>query len=202
MFVKRIACPVDSLGPGRRAVVWTVGCTKCCAGCANPDLWEADSSIPNYSVANLAELLGRLNVHQGIHRLTLTGGDPLEQVRDTVDLLKTVRPYFDDILVYTGFTLDEVQSRLTEDEFRMLATCADVLVEGPYIDALNDGTSALRGSTNQIIHFFNADSKKEYCAYLAEGRKVSNLLYSGQLLSVGIHKRDPYGTSMEGDSRE
>ena len=38
MFVERILCPIVTLGPGRRLVIWTKGCSKKCKGCISPEM--------------------------------------------------------------------------------------------------------------------------------------------------------------------
>ena len=80
MFVDRIYFPVTTLGPGERVVVWTCGCTKRCPGCANPELWE---TRPEAAIepARLAAVLNDLAGRTGAHRITFTGGDPLDQAR-------------------------------------------------------------------------------------------------------------------------
>ena len=98
MFIDRLYFPVTTLGPGERVAVWTCGCTKRCPGCANPELWETrpDAAI---APARLATILNDLAARTGAHRITFTGGDPLEQAGDLAQVLAAIRPAFDDILV-------------------------------------------------------------------------------------------------------
>lgn len=172
MFVDRLYVPVTTLGPGERIVVWTCGCTKYCPGCANPELQKTrpDAAI---EPARLAALLTDLAERTGTRRITFTGGDPLEQAEELAQVLAAIRPSFDDILVYTGFTLEKLQRR-PDFPSRLLAPLPressagkgtgartslppliDVLIDGPYLEALNDGACALRGSTNQRVIVLN-----------------------------------------------
>ena len=107
MFVDRIYFPVTTLGPGERVVVWTCGCTKRCPGCANPELWE---TRPEAAIepARLAAVLNDLAGRTGAHRITFTGGDPLEQAPALASVLAAIRSAFDDILIYTGYTFGEL----------------------------------------------------------------------------------------------
>ena len=67
-----------------------------------------------------------------------------------------------------------------------------VLIDGPYIDELNDNKSSLRGSLNQEIIYFDKRYESNYKKYLSNGRKIQNMMLGTKLISVGIHnkKRD------------
>lgn len=216
MFVDRFYYPVTTLGPGERIVVWTCGCTKHCPGCANPELWETrpDAALPNERVAEL--LLG-VAARTGAHRLTITGGDPLEQADDLAEVLAAVRPAFDDILVYTGFVL-EGEALLTRDTSNgllspkngldgfapstpealpsrrlhaALAPLIDVIIDGPYVAALNDGRCGLRGSTNQRVIVRSPHLENLYHEEEQKPRRIQNAVFDGRALSIGIHGRPP-----------
>ena len=182
MFVDRIYFPVTTLGPGERVVVWTCGCTKRCPGCANPELWE---TRPEAAIepARLAAVLNDLAGRTGAHRITFTGGDPLEQAPALASVLAAIRSTFDDILIYTGYTFGELTAMpklpkgllplpsspqpssggLPNEGSAGAAPSAhpedapliDVLIDGPYVEAENDGVCALRGSTNQRVIVLN-----------------------------------------------
>ncbi|WP_304426039.1 4Fe-4S single cluster domain-containing protein [uncultured Adlercreutzia sp.] len=225
MFVDRLYYPVSTLGPGQRIALWTRGCSKHCSGCANPELWEAaaDAYIEN---EKLADILLDLAARTGTHRLTVTGGDPLEQADDLAQVLATVRPAFDDILVYTGYILEgETAPRrgvsssgapparsaddLSEDEtplrgavsprgsvssgsFRLpdaLDPLIDVVIDGPYVEALNDGICGLRGSANQRLIVRNPALEKLYHEEERKPRRVQNAVFDGRAISIGIHGR-------------
>lgn len=213
MFVDRLYYPVTTLGPGVRIVVWTCGCTKHCPGCANPELWEArpETALPN---ERLAALLLDLAARTGAHRLTVTGGDPLEQADDLAEVLTAVRPAFDDVLVYTGFTLEQEMAspketsnealppRMTPDEpasspgtrWRLptaLASLIDAIIDGPYVAALNDGRCGLRGSTNQRVIVLSRHVENLYHEEEKKPRRIQNAVFDGRALSIGIHGRPP-----------
>lgn len=178
--------PVETLGPGKRIVLWTRGCSKGCAGCANPELWDADAGL-DIPTGKLAAMLLEMSERSGIARLTLTGGDPLEQSEELLDLLRKVRSRFTDILVYTGYTIDEAAAAIGQSAFEELKGLADALMDGPYVEALNDGTCALRGSTNQQLHLFNEGLRGDYAIAMAEPRRVQNVVFDGRSISIGIH---------------
>lgn len=186
MRIDRAYMPVETLGPGKRIVVWTCGCTKGCQGCANPELWDADAGL-DVAIDKLAAMLLEMSERSGITRLTLTGGDPLEQPEELLGLLRKVRPQFTDILVYTGYAIDEAAASIGQSAFEELKGLADALMDGPYIEPLNDGVCALRGSTNQQLHLFNEGLREDYAFAMAEPRQVQNVVFDGRSISIGIH---------------
>ena len=53
--IGRMMAPVQSLGPGRRLVLWLQGCTLACPGCVSPDLWDAEGGA-SWPVEELVRL--------------------------------------------------------------------------------------------------------------------------------------------------
>ena len=88
----------------------------------------------------------------------------------------------DDILIYTGYTLNELVERHDEQIDRVISLCS-AIVDGPYIDELNDGIG-LRGSSNQKIHVFK--NYEKYCGLDTCRREVQTILYGKKLLTIGI----------------
>ncbi len=138
-------------------------------------------------VEGFADCVVRTARAQGVDRLTLTGGDPLEQPDELLRFLGIVRPAFRDILVYTGYTYEEAQESLGVERMGRLCGLMDALVDGRYVEKLNDGSCALRGSTNQRVMMFNEELAGEYERCLEQGRAVQNFVYGGRAISVGIH---------------
>lgn len=189
MLVERLLYPITALGPGNRVVVWTAGCSKRCPQCENPELWTG-ADRHEIDVKVLAKEINRLHELYGANAITFTGGDPLEQIQDLEDLLLEIRPYFSDILVYTGFTVDELKLSLGKQRYADLKKLIDVLVDGRYIENENDGSSPLRGSSNQKVVFFSNGMRKKYEEYMSCGRLVQNVAYNGKVVSVGIHNKE------------
>lgn len=189
IYVDRVLFPVTTLGPGERVVVWTSGCSKRCDGCSNPELW-VKSSGQRMPVEALARQLFDLGASRGVGRMTLTGGDPLEQFNAILELLEMVRPQFFDVLVYTGFDFDQLASEVGQERLNRFSSLADVIVDGPYVDALNEGGDCLRGSSNQRVIYLNDALESEYAACLSRGRVVQNFVFGDRVISVGIHGKD------------
>jgi len=189
MQIDRVLYPITTLGPGERLVIWTIGCSKHCYKCANPELWNENPS-KNIDVFELVKIIKQTINNQIIGGVTITGGDPLEQITELNNLLPLLREITNDTLVYTGFTVDEAKNTFSESQWEVFKTNVSVLIDGAYIDDLNDNECALKGSTNQNIIFFDETKKELYSAYLKKGRAVQNVFCNEKMISVGIHNRD------------
>lgn len=94
--------------------------------------------------------------------LTVSGGDPFEQSEDLLELLRLTREAFSDILVYTGYTLDEIQKGCAGSAGNECLKYIDVLIDGRYEKKLNTPDCVLRGSSNQTIHFLNEGKRTHF----------------------------------------
>ena len=134
---------VTKLGPGTRFVVWTQGCSRSCPGCMT-----AESQKPNGGFSTDTKQLAEEIVKSDRHGLTISGGEPFLQAKALADLIQEVRKKTDlGVRIYTGFTLEELQEADNPDYKLLLEQC-DLLVDGPYMEELNDSKN-LRGSSNQ-----------------------------------------------------
>ena len=80
--------------------------------------------------------------------VTFSGGDPMYQAAGFAELARQIhRRTQKDIWCYTGFTFES----LIHDDQRELLAELDVLVDGPFIQALYDSDLLFRGSSNQRL---------------------------------------------------
>ena len=187
MNIARLLFPVRTLGIGDRVGVWFQGCPHKCYRCANPELWDREpmNEINDEEAELLISLALRGTVPDGF---TITGGEPFAQAVGLKRLLRIARKWSDDILIYSGYTLDELVSMKDDDIDWVLHNCA-ALITGRYIDELNDG-SYLRGSSNQILHILNESLRYDYERDFVTGvRQIQSFPLSDGLFSVGIHPR-------------
>ena len=141
------SCDVNN-GEGFRVTLWVAGCTHHCKGCQNAETWDFQGGQPfgqeahDYLLAELAKPY--------IQGITFSGGDPLCSPEDVTALAKEIKEKFPqkDIWVYTGFTFEEIEA---DPKLSQILPYADVIVDGPYVQALRDVTLAFRGSRNQRI---------------------------------------------------
>lgn len=179
--------PVHSLGPGERVCLWVQGCSKRCPGCISPELQPIQGQETDERL--LADILIRTAKSGQCTGLTISGGDPFEQPEALLRLLEHVRLFFEDILVYTGFSLQEIQNGCCGAAGLACLERLDVLIDGRYIDALNQEDCVLRGSLNQKICFINPKSEAPYWEYMKKGRILETFSHNDTIIVTGIPNR-------------
>lgn len=113
MYVARVLYPVEVLGPGKRVGIWFCGCPRRCKGCSNPELWEFQNRY--YTSPQLVcDLIKQIAQDHPIDGFTITGGDPLYQADDLQQLITLLKNISDDILVYTGYSIEELDMKQLE----------------------------------------------------------------------------------------
>ena len=167
------------LGPGNRYVIWTQGCPFHCDGCITPKS-QPISEEKQVCVYDLADdILSRPQ----IDGITISGGEPFLQaavLADLIDIVLKKRPEITAIS-YTGYVMEDL---LWPDAKRLIAKL-DLLIDGPYVQTLNDN-KGLRGSSNQRFHFLTT-RLLPWKAELEQGkRKVEFHLSNGTIKGFGV----------------
>lgn len=93
-------------GPGIRTVLYVQGCDLACRGCHNPSTWDVSKGKSVETGDLMVEL--RAKVHN--KKLTISGGEPLQQYPAVLELLTGLSDF--DIALYTGFNLDRVPKEI------------------------------------------------------------------------------------------
>ena len=144
-------------GPGKRFVLWTQGCSKGCKNCFNPETWSTDL-YKELSPRQIFELIKNFEV-EGV---TISGGDPLEQEVELLELLFLLKEIKlrKGIILFSGFSRNEIRENPIREK---CLSYIDVLIDGRYEKNLKVDFS-LRGSSNQEFYFFsNKISSNELC---------------------------------------
>jgi anaerobic ribonucleoside-triphosphate reductase activating protein len=141
-------------GPGLRFVLWTQGCSKGCKNCFNPETW----SFEKYKLLTPLEIF-ELIKNSSVSGVTITGGDPLEQPEELLELLVLLESLnlSKGIILFTGFTIDEINKDFL---LRKSLDYIDVLIDGRF-EKDQRISSSLRGSENQNIIYFSSKIKEE-----------------------------------------
>jgi len=146
-------------GEGVRVSLFVSGCTHHCRGCFNEAAWDFAYGEP-FTKKTENEILAALEP-DFIDGLTILGGEPMEpeNQRALMPLLRRFREKFGDaktLWIYTGCVLEtdlKAESRWRTEVTDEMLSLADVLVDGPFLEAKKDISLQFRGSSNQrIIH--------------------------------------------------
>lgn len=164
---------VDVFGPPDRLGIWFQGCPRHCLGCESPSFQHQKDFI---SLDVFLKDIRSLIIKNHIFRFIISGGEPFYQPEALFALLKCIHATTNklgmtgtDILLYTGYTLEEVECMPLG---KKILSYVDVLIDGEYIDDLDDG-KPLRGSANQRIIFLNAALQAQYRPYIEGVRNYS-----------------------------
>jgi anaerobic ribonucleoside-triphosphate reductase activating protein len=141
-------------GPGSRAVIWVQGCKRECGGCFNPNSWSFEINQLE-SVDSLAEKILSKPGNTGV---TFSGGEPFWQATELASLARKVKASGLNVMTFTGFTLENLQSEKAPAGSQELLEQLDILIDGPFIEslAINSPNSPV-SSSNQRVRIFNPD---------------------------------------------
>ena len=179
------------LGPGERFALWLQGCEKNCAGCMS-----LSSRNPNAgTLLPVDSLVSKILAENSIEGVTISGGEPFLQFKALHNLLRQLREKSSlGVIIYTGYYLAELRDMNVSEIDDIIEKYSDVIIDGPYIDELNDGKS-LRGSSNQTVHFLTSRYKESASSvYEQDDRKYEIHYNSEEAFLVGIPDKKGYQT--------
>jgi len=147
-------------GEGVRTSLFVSGCRRGCPLCFNEEAWNFRAGKP--FTDEVADEVIKSLADPFMDGLTVLGGEPMEPENQAglVDFLERVRAAYPresgkTIWIYTGDTFHvelvpggRHHRRAVTD--RILAA-ADILVDGPFVQAKHDISLRFRGSSNQRI---------------------------------------------------
>ena len=166
----------EVLGPGKRFAIWVQGCNRHCKGCIAPDTWNIEEGVESL----VDELANEIINTPNIEGITISGGEPFLQQEPLCELIRIVRNQKDiGVIIYTGYIYKEIASN-------KLASMADLIIDGEYIQELNDDMS-LRGSSNQNVICLTERYRNivdDY--YCISGRKIELVYQTGEFNVIGI----------------
>lgn len=165
-----------NLGPGLRYAIWLQGCPFSCFNCITPQARPVVAA----KIAEVESLAKDIVSNSRIDGLTISGGEPFLQAEALVSLLSMVREYRPEltVLIFTGFNLENLDSPMARKVLEM----TDVLIDGKYIDGLNDGIG-LRGSSNQRIHFLS-DRLTAYEEEMNKGKRSIEVSFHNKVIDI------------------
>jgi anaerobic ribonucleoside-triphosphate reductase activating protein len=139
---------IESLvnGEGLRYVIFGQICKHNCLGCFNPSTHSPQGG----AWVEIDSLLSKILHHPLIDGVTFSGGDPFEQAEAFYTLAKEIKSTPLSLWCYTGYTFEHLLKK-DNPHWNHLLSKVDVLVDGPFIQALHAPHLSFRGSSNQRI---------------------------------------------------
>ena len=169
-----------ALGPYKRYVLWVQGCKRHCKGCIAKDSWDLNGG----TLENINDVVNDILSVPEIEGITISGGEPFLQSEALCDLVKKIKSQRDlGVIVYTGFSYDKIKDN-------PLTKLCDLIIDGEYVDELNDDLS-LRGSSNQnIIPITDRYTKLIEKYYGVQGRKTEMHFDDSGVNLIGIPTKE------------
>ncbi len=131
-------------GEGIRTVVWTQGCPHHCPFCHNPQTHDFNGG-KLFEIEEIKEEIKNLKGQDGI---TLSGGDPMVQPLECLELAKYAHSLGMNVWCYTGYLFEDV---LKNEKMKSLLEEVDVLVDGKFLIDEFSMDLYYRGSRNQRV---------------------------------------------------
>lgn len=146
MKIRLFGTADDSIvdGPGLRYTIFTQGCYHKCAGCHNPKSHDIDGGY----LKDIQDILLEIIANPLLDGITLSGGEPMLQVDPLVEICKEVKKRGLNIVIYSGFTYEEIIKDAKKKE--LLQLC-DMLIDGKFEQDKKSLALLYRGSSNQRL---------------------------------------------------
>ncbi|MFX1515398.1 MAG: 4Fe-4S single cluster domain-containing protein [Promethearchaeota archaeon] len=142
----------EANGPGPHYTIWVQGCSLNCPGCFNPHTHDPEGGYSR-PIQDLFQEIVEYWTKRKIRGVTVTGGEPLQQITGVTDLLMKIKSVGKiGTIVLTGYNEQELH---TLPGFDSLKQYLDVLITGRFLQE-KKLQKEIRGSTNKKILFYSA----------------------------------------------
>lgn len=180
MIVARIYYPVTTLGYGKRVGIWVAGCNRNCRNCMSESLKSFDAGV-EMSVDKICKIIDDMKCE--FDGFTISGGEPFLQIDELEELTEKLSlHYTDDIIIYTGDLLENLKNEFPSTMDKIMKNVS-VIIDGEYVDSLNDGIG-IRGSSNQNVHIFK--NHQRHGNISCQERKVQIVEHKKGITVIGI----------------
>lgn len=184
MQIASILYPVLSLGINKRVGVWTSGCLKHCPGCISPEYQFFNSDLE----MNPKDV-GKIIKKHHPDGVTISGGEPFLWIKGLRELVEYIyKNVTDDILIFTGFTYEELKNK-NDGDIDYILSHISVLVDGPFIES-QYVDNRLKGSDNQRILILNKKYLDAYQEYINQEKTVDIFEGEGKTHLIGVPSKD------------
>lgn len=169
-------------GPGLRHAIWVQGCTLNCPGCFNPKTHPLKGGEDVEVEALLRKILAHAAEIEGV---TISGGEPLQQLDPILALLLGIRQRSSlGLVLFSGYSWEEIQRFPRRDD---LLGNIDLLVAGRFNRTRFPG-SGFQGSSNQTLHFLTSRYHPEDLRAVPDSELT--LSPTGEICASGLNPPD------------
>lgn len=126
-------------GPGLRTLIFMQGCDLRCPFCQNEKIWDKNGGY-KWSIKILINELKKNSITK---KVTITGGEPLFQLKALETLVDELYKEQFNIALYTGHR--------KEDVLKGILSKINYLKYGPFISSKRTSTIPFVGSSNQVF---------------------------------------------------
>jgi anaerobic ribonucleoside-triphosphate reductase activating protein len=138
-----------SNGDGLGEVLFVQYCSHRCPGCQNPSTWSKDGGY-RFTEKYLNIILDYFRKNPIARRLTLSGGDPLDNLDISLYVARAFKKEFPNkrLWIFTGY---EFSYLISDPKFSEILSLCDILVDGEFHVKERDTTLYCKGSANQNV---------------------------------------------------
>lgn len=126
-------------GPGLRTLIFMQGCDLKCPFCQNEKIWDKKGGY-KWSIKILINELKKNSITK---KVTITGGEPLFQLKALETLVDELYKEQFNIVLYTGHRKEDVPKDILSK--------INYLKYGPFISSKRTSTIPFVGSSNQVF---------------------------------------------------
>lgn len=126
-------------GPGLRTLIFMQGCDLRCPFCQNQKIWDIKSGYK----WSIKVLINELKKNSITKKVTITGGEPLFQLKALKTLIDELYKEQFNIVLYTGHRKEDVPKDILSK--------INYLKYGPFIYSKRTSTIPFVGSSNQVF---------------------------------------------------
>lgn len=126
-------------GPGLRTLIFMQGCDLRCPFCQNEKIWDKKSGYK----WSIKVLINELKKNSITKKVTITGGEPLFQLKALETLVDELYKEQFNIVLYTGHRKEDVPKDILSK--------INYLKYGPFIYSKRTSTIPFVGSSNQVF---------------------------------------------------
>ena len=132
-------------GPGIRSVLFLQGCSMNCPGCHNRDIQKRGEG----SLMSIDEIISFVESRCHNKRITISGGEPLEQWEALEKLLISLKEKGFDMCLYTGWDFRQIPEKV----FKLV----DYIKTGNFVMEKRNVDIHYVGSENQKMYHLTGD---------------------------------------------